>query len=67
MLYTKTEPQSFLGSGEEDFKCFFHHIWAWWPACSMVWNRLNKLSMPFDSRSHVKSGDNWSSGFRVDV
>ena len=23
MLYTKIQPQTFLGSGEEDFKCFY--------------------------------------------
>ena len=27
-LYTKIQPQSFLGSGEGDFLVFFHHIWA---------------------------------------
>ena len=27
-LYTKIQPQSFLGSGVEDFKCFYHNMAA---------------------------------------
>ena len=26
MLYTKFPPQSFIGSGEEDFKCFLPYL-----------------------------------------
>ena len=38
-------PKAFLVL-EMIFKCFYH-IWAWHPACSMVWNHLNKLAIPF--------------------
>ena len=43
---------------------FFYHIWAWWPSCLMVRKHLNKWQYPFDRRSHVKSGENCSSGLR---
>ena len=39
MLYTKIQPQSFLGSGEKKIKLFYH-IWAWQP---ILQNFLNKL------------------------
>ena len=42
MLYTKSQPQSCLGSGEENIKSFYH-IWAWLPSCSMVWNNMNSV------------------------
>ena len=48
MLYTKIQPQSFLGSGEDDF---FYHIWAWWPSCSMGQNHSYKLSIPFRQKA----------------
>ena len=35
MLYTKIQPQSFLSSWKEDFKCVYH-IWAWQPSCSVM-------------------------------
>ena len=41
--YTKIQSQSFLSTGEEDFKCFYH-IWAWPPSCSMMQNLLKKVS-----------------------
>ena len=63
MLYTKIQSRSFRSTGEEDFKCFYH-IWAWKPSCSMMHNHLNRVSNPFDRRPNVKSGENWSSGFR---
>ena len=40
MLYTKSQSQSFLSSGEENIKSFYH-IWAWQPSCSMMWNHMN--------------------------
>ena len=54
MLYTKIQPQSFLGSGEEDFQEFYH-IWAWWPSCSIVRNHLNKMGKPFRQKANMKS------------
>ena len=46
MLYTKIKPQSFLGSGQEGFKCS-NHIWVWGPSCLMVQNHINELAIPF--------------------
>ena len=45
ILYTKIQPKSFLGSGEDVLA--FYHISAWRPSCSMVRNHSNKLSIPF--------------------
>ena len=58
MLYTKIQPKSFLGSGEENFK-YFYHIWAWQPFCLVVQNYLNKLLVLLDRRPPVKSDENW--------
>ena len=62
MLYTKSQPQSFLSSGEE----VFYHIWAWQPSCSLVQNHKTKMSSqhPFDRRPYVKSGKNCARYFR---
>ena len=45
-VYTKIQPQSFPGSWEEDFKCFYL-IWARHLSCSVSRNHLNKLTKPF--------------------
>ena len=55
MLYTKIQPQGLFGSGEEDFKCFYH-IWhgghfVWW--CGTIWSNWQ---YPSDRRSYEKSG-----------
>ena len=69
ILYTKIQLQSFLSTGDTDsylipsFKCFYH-IWPRQPSCSVVQNHLKNCQHPFDKRPHVKSGENWSSGFR---
>ena len=39
-----------IGSGEEDFKGFYH-IWAWRPSWSCDPNSANKLSLPL-SKEH---------------
>ena len=60
MLYTKIQPQCFLGSGEEDFKYFFFFFFLtiWQLSCSIMQNHLDKLIIyPSDRRSHVKSGE----------
>ena len=64
MLYTKIQPQSFLGSGEEDFKSFYYVIGMPWPSCSMARSHSNKFQYPFDRRPHVTAGENFSCGFR---
>ena len=63
MLYTKIQPQNFLSSGEEDFKCFTiyrhgSHLVPW--RGSICTNRQH----PIDRRPHVQSGESGSSGFR---
>ena len=63
MLYTKIQPQSFLGSGEEDFECFTmyrhgSHLAQWRGTI-----RTN-YQYPFDRKSPLKSGENCSNGFR---
>ena len=57
MWYTKIHSQSFLGSGEEDFKCIFFtlyghggHLVQW---CGIF--RTN-YQYTFDRIAHVKSG-----------
>ena len=61
MLYIKIQPQSFLGSWEEDFKAFLRckGMYVLRPFCSEVLNHLDELSMP-----RGKSGEKWSSGYR---
>ena len=71
MLYTKIQPQSFLGSGEEDFKCLFFVFWFFLPYMVNVVILFNVVE-PFKQiinthskkRPRAKSGENWSSGFR---
>ena len=66
MLYTKIQSESFLGSGEEDFKCFTiyghgSHLVQWLRTIQ------TKCQHPFDKRIHVKSGENCSSSFRKEA
>ena len=67
MLYTEIQPQSFLSSGEDCFKCFTNHILAWQPSCSMAQNHADKLSPSYDRRPIVKSGDNCLSGLQKKI
>ena len=50
MIYTKIQPQSFLGSGDEDFKVFLPYM-GMAADCLMVRNLLNKLSIPFQQKA----------------
>ena len=45
MICAKIQPQGILGSGEEDFKGFYH-IWAWRPSWSMDRDHFSNLSFP---------------------
>ena len=57
MLYTKIQPQSFLGSGEEDFKEFLSYM----DMVAILFNgteHLNKLAKSFGQKAHAKSGEN---------
>ena len=60
-IYTKIQPQSFLGSGEEYFQEFLPYK----DMAAILFNcmkHLNKLACTFDRRPHhVKSGENCSS------
>ena len=62
MPYIKSQPKSLLGSGEKDFKCFYH-IWARRPSCLMSRDRMNKLSIYIRQKAHMKSGENYASVF----
>ena len=64
MLYTKIQPQSFLGSGEEHFKVCLSYMFiaATLFNCAEPFEKIGNTS--FDRRSHVKSGENCSNGFR---
>ena len=53
MLFTKIQPQSFLDSGETDFKCFCH-ILVWRQSCSVVQKYLYKLSLPLQQKAPYK-------------
>ena len=62
MLYTKIQPQSFLGSGEEDFYMFFitfghgGHLVQWFKIIG------TNCQYPFNRMPHVKS---WKTGQTV--
>ena len=45
MIYAKIQPQGILGSGEENFKGFYH-IWAWRPSWPMDSNHFSTLTFP---------------------
>ena len=51
MFCAKIQPQGILGSGEEDFKSFYH-IWAWRPSWSMDRDHFNNLP--------VQGGSTWN-------
>ena len=62
MVYTKIQSQSFLGSGGADFKGFTiygygGHLVQW---CSTI---CTNCHYPFNRRPHIKSDENWLSGF----
>ena len=54
MLYTKIQPQSFLGSGEEHFQEFVPEM-DMAPSCSIARKHLKKLATSFRQKAHVKS------------
>ena len=59
MLYTKIQPKSFLGSGEEEFQEFLPR-----QSCLIARYHLNKSAIPFRQKAQVKSVENYSSSFR---
>ena len=60
MLYTEIQPQSFLGSREEDFLQFLPYT----DMVAILQNHLTNWQYPFDRKPHVISGENCSSSFR---
>ena len=54
MLHTKFQDLKPLGSGEEDFKGFYH-IWAWRPSWSCDLNNLytHSFQLPMDATHNV--------------
>ena len=64
MLYIKIQPQSFLGSEEEDFNKYFYRILAWQHLVQWRGTIRTNCHNPFDRRPHVKSGEHCSSVFK---
>ena len=63
IICAKIQPQDILGSGEEDFKGFYH-IWAWQPSCQRTATILAIFSCPNLRRLHMKFEQNWLSSFK---
>ena len=63
MLHAKFQDHRSSGSGEEDFKGFYH-IWAWRPSWSCDLDHLYKLSFPLPKEAPIKFGFDWPCGFR---
>ena len=53
MLHAKFQDHRIAGSGEEDFKGFYH-IWAWRPSWSCDLDHLYKLSFPLPKEAPHK-------------
>ena len=54
MLHAKVQDHRTSGSGEEDFKGFYHK-WAWWPSWSCDLYHLYKLpfSLPKEDSHEI--------------
>ena len=63
MLHAKFQDHRFSGSGEENFKGFYH-IWAWWPSWSCDLNHLYKLWFTLPKEAPHEIWIDWPSGFR---
>ena len=50
MIYANIQPQSILGSREEDFKGFYH-IWAWRPSWSTNRDHFSNLLFPLSKEA----------------
>ena len=63
IMYTKYSFKAFLVLEKKIFKCFtiYGHGSHLVQRCRTIWI---KRQHPFDRRPHVKSDENWSSGFR---
>ena len=60
MLYTKIQPQSFLGSGEEEFQEFLPYM----DMAAILFNGtkpFEQIGNTLLTETHVKSGENRSS------
>ena len=66
MLYTEIQPQSFLGSGEDFLSAFYHITCTCMGMVAMLFIGA-ELFEQIVSIPHVKSDENWSSGFREDI
>ena len=66
MLYTKIQPQSFLGSGEEDFQEFLPYM----DIAAILFNCVEpfeQIGNILSTEGPLKSGENCSSSFREDI
>ena len=61
MLYTKIQPQSFLGSGEVDFQDSYMDMAAIFFSCAEPFEQIGNT---ISTKAHVKSGENCSSSLR---
>ena len=62
MIHAKFQYHRTSGSGEEDFKGFYH-IWAWRSLGHVAWAIYIKFRSPFPRGLNMKFGFDWPSGF----
>ena len=67
MLFTKIQPQSFLGSGEEDFLSVFTIFGHGGQLDKWTMTIWTNFQSPFNGRLHMKFEENWPRGFRGEV
>ena len=63
MICAKIQPQSILGSGEEDF----YHIWAWQPSWPMDRDNFSNLSFPQPKEAPHEIEQHWPRGLEGEV
>ena len=67
MPHAKFQDHRTSGSGEEDFKGFYHMSWQ---PCDLAvighvtWTIYKNFRSPFPRRFHIKFGFDWSGSFR---
>ena len=67
MLYTKIQPQSFLGAGEEDLFVFLPYMCAWGQLYYRTETTWTNFQSPFNRKLHMKFEENLPGGFRGEV
>ena len=54
MITAKCQDNRTSGSGEDDFKGFYH-IWAWWPSWSCDLDHLYKLLFSLHKKAPIEN------------